>query len=73
MISIYYKAATMPVNAELHVYNQEGKLLQKLAITSNDATYMFPLINYTSGIYFVSLIEQGEKVQTEKIIVNRSW
>jgi hypothetical protein len=71
MISIYCKAATMPVNAELHLYNQEGKLLQKLAITSNDATYMFPLINYASGIYFVSLMEQGKKVQTEKIIVNR--
>jgi hypothetical protein len=71
MISIYCKAATMPVNAELHLYNQEGKLLQKLAITSNDATYMFPLINYASGIYFVSLVEQGMKVKTEKIIVNR--
>jgi hypothetical protein len=71
MISIYYKAATMAVDAELHLYNQEGKLLQKLAITSNDATYMFPLINYASGIYFVSLVEQGMKVKTEKIIVNR--
>jgi hypothetical protein len=71
MISVYYKAATMALNAELHLYNQEGKLLQKLAITSNDATYMFPLINYASGIYFVSLVEQGMKVKTEKIIVNR--
>ena len=45
--------------------------MQKLAIASNDATYMFPLINYASGIYFVSLMEQGKKVQTEKIMVNR--
>jgi len=70
MISIYYNAAKLAQNSSMLLFNQEGKLLTTLNITSNNATYMIPLMNYPSGIYYLSLYEGDTIIKTEKIIIN---
>ena len=69
MLSIYYNSAAEPKNTNLQLIDNTGKVVNTINIGSNNATYMFPVINYKAGIYYVELKEDGRILKTEKVMV----
>lgn len=53
-------------------YNIQGKLLKTLVDkenTANSYEVLFDAGNFTSGIYFYSLVADGKTVSTKKLIL----
>lgn len=69
-IKINYQLPSNYKNAEIVIYDNNGKLIETLQITSTfDCVYLNS--KYAGGLYFFNLIVDGNKIKTEKIIMNK--
>jgi hypothetical protein len=58
---------------ELQMADITGKIVMQQKLINQEVTYIFSTETLNNGIYFLSLKTESGLVQTEKIIVNRSW
>jgi hypothetical protein len=58
---------------ELQLTDITGKIVMQQKLINQEVTYILSTETLNNGIYFLSLKTESGLVQTEKIIVNRSW
>lgn len=59
------------VKAELEITTSTGELLQTLPLTSGDNNVVFDGSALTNGVYYYSLIADGKRVETKKMVIIR--
>lgn len=58
-------------NAFIEIYDLVGKLVSKMSINAGNQRFVFPVSQLEKGIYLVSMVSNGETIDTQKLIVNR--
>jgi hypothetical protein len=69
-----YLAVFVPVSMstqplQIQLLNLEGKVVLEDQFTQRDATYLLELKNISAGLYVLKVLQNGEVVQAEKVIV----
>lgn len=69
-LKLKYKLPEGAHQAEMKVYDTQGKLVDEFKVT--DAfDFIYLPTNYNNGLYLYSLIVDGKVVKTEKIVLNK--
>ena len=71
IIKIDYFSPQPNRNVSFNLYDFNGRLLQAIDASSSILNYTMPIANLSSGTYFVSMLMNGNVVQTEKLIISK--
>ncbi|MFK7773919.1 MAG: T9SS type A sorting domain-containing protein [Saprospiraceae bacterium] len=70
-LNVYYKSKREKREGIFRLVDMQGTVILSFIATQNDTTYMIDLEKYSSGIYFLQYLENGQLSQTEKIIIQK--
>jgi hypothetical protein len=68
--SIAYSFSTKPTDAQLIVYNMIGEMVASYSINQRQGQIRIQARDLNSGIYFCSLMHEGKKLETKRLVVN---
>lgn len=57
------------LRTKIQLINLESKIVLKAQFTQSDATFLLELKNISVGIYVLKVMQNGELVQAEKVVV----
>lgn len=58
-----------PKNAIVRIINAAGQVVQQIQAIENEVTYMLPVWNWETGVYFLQYIENGLVKQVKEVVV----
>ncbi|MDA3843596.1 MAG: T9SS type A sorting domain-containing protein [Candidatus Kapabacteria bacterium] len=58
-------------SSELILYNSTGEKVDSYAVPAGDGKLMLPVSNLAPGAYFYNLVNGGEIVKTERLVISR--
>jgi len=70
-LRLRYKLPEGAKKAEIRIHDSQGRLVESMEVTNSFDHVLVPS-SYSNGLYFYSLIVNGETIKTEKIIVARN-
>jgi Secretion system C-terminal sorting domain len=70
MASIAFSFSTKPSDAQLVVYNMVGEMVASYPINQRQGQIRIQARDLNSGIYFCSLVHEGKKLETKRLVVN---
>lgn len=71
IVKIDYFSPQPNRNVSFNLYDFNGRLLQAIDASSSILNYTIPIANLSYGTYFVSMLMNGNVVQTEKLIISK--
>jgi hypothetical protein len=66
---INYTFITQPKNAKLELYNVVGTKVNEFKIEGMEGKVKMDVSNLSQGIYFYSLVVNGNKISTKKVVI----
>lgn len=69
--TIRFRLADNAQNAAICIYDLQGKQLKKWAVTSGEDSVSFNGYELGEGLYFYSLIVNGQEIDTKKMIISK--
>ncbi len=71
MANLTYQFISRPENAKFKVYNMVGELVKESNIATQSGMILFHSDDFNNGVYVVVLEENGEVVDTQKLIISK--
>jgi hypothetical protein len=68
-LAVFVPAAMSTQQLQIQLLNIEGKVVLEDQFTQSDATYLLELKNISAGLYVLKVMQNGELLQTEKVVV----
>jgi len=69
-LNIEYSISNKVNNASLYIFDVNGKFIYEIPIMDRGVGNIPQLVNLSSGVYFYQLVVDGDKGETEKLIIN---
>ncbi len=69
--SSQFKVSAPDLEGALHVINAQGKLVDRIPMTSGAQTMQIDVANYPNGIYMLNWMKEGTLQTSQKVIVSR--
>jgi len=71
MANLTYQFISRPENAKFKVYNMVGELVKESNIATQSGMILFHSDDFNNGVYVVVLEENGQVVDTQKLIISK--
>jgi hypothetical protein len=68
-LAVFVPAAMSTQQLQIQLLNLEGKVVLEDQFTQSDATYLLELKNISAGLYVLKVMQNGEVLQAEKVVV----
>jgi hypothetical protein len=68
-LAVFVPGAISSNQLQIQLINLEGKVVLEDQFTQSDATYLLELKNFSAGLYVLKVLQNGEVVQNEKVVV----
>jgi hypothetical protein len=68
-LAVFVPASISNQALQIQLINLEGKVVLEDQFTQSDATYLLELKNISAGLYVLKVLQNGELVQAEKVVV----
>ena len=68
-LAVFVPAGMATQQLQIQLLNLEGKVVLEDQFTQSDATYLLELKNISAGLYVLKVLQNGEVLQTEKVVV----
>ncbi len=68
-LAVFVPASMVTQQLQIQLLNLEGKVVLEDKFTQSDATYLLELKNISAGMYVLKVLQNGELLQTEKVVV----
>jgi hypothetical protein len=68
-LSLFVPAGMATQQLQIQLLNLEGKVVLEDQFNQSDATYLLELKNISAGLYVLKVLQNGEVVQAEKVVV----
>jgi hypothetical protein len=68
-LAVFVPASTSNQALQIQLINLEGKVVLEDQFTQSDATYLLELKNISAGLYVLKVLQNGDLLQAEKVVV----
>jgi hypothetical protein len=68
-LAVFVPASTSNQALQIQLINLEGKVVLEDQFTQSDATYLLELKNISAGLYVLKVLQNGEVLQAEKVVL----
>jgi hypothetical protein len=68
-LAVFVPASMATQQLQIQLLNLEGKVVLEDQFTQSDATYLLELKNISAGLYVLKVLQNGEVLQAEKVVV----
>jgi hypothetical protein len=68
-LAVFVPASTSNQALQVQLINLEGKVVLEDQFTQSDATYLLELKNISAGLYVLKVLQNGDLLQAEKVVV----
>jgi hypothetical protein len=68
-LAVFVPASTSNQALQVQLINLAGKVVLEDQFTQSDATYLLELKNISSGLYVLKVLQNGDLLQAEKVVV----
>ena len=69
-INVAFQSSDLSGQKKIRLINLQGQIIEDFNLSSKTSSFKIPLENYSSGIYFLQYLKDGEIMDVEKMIVN---